>query len=69
MDNLYEVEENIIIDAQMMCKHIGESEDNFTKILDVGKDMKAKGLTPIYFYDPSTACLYVDVKVENKTLN
>jgi len=69
MGNLFEINENLIIEAQMLCNQMGEDSDNFAKILKVGSEMKTKGLMPVYLYDPTTACLYVDVKVENTTIN
>jgi hypothetical protein len=45
---MQEVSEKIIKEASNIFAEIGEHDNNFTKILKVGEEYKARGLTPVY---------------------
>jgi len=45
---MLEVTEEMIVDCNEMCISMGETNNNFKKILNQGKIYKQNGLTPVY---------------------
>lgn len=45
---MQEVTEKMLKEASDIFSAIGETDNNFTKMLKVGEEYKAKGLTPVY---------------------
>jgi hypothetical protein len=45
-----------------MAKEIGETENNFFKLIEIADEYKAAGLTPIFILDPETMNIGVFAK-------
>ena len=64
------ISEETLIQANKMMQDIGDTENNFRKLLEVGKMMKDEGLTPVYLYDEQdTIRVVVKETMQKEKLN
>lgn len=54
MNNYKQLPDKLILEAAYMAKEIGETENNFFKLIEIADEYKAAGLTPIFILDPET---------------
>jgi hypothetical protein len=62
MDNMQEVDESIILEANTMCCALGDTNNTFGATLKRGEKLKQYGLTPIYYFHGDTMSLSVEAK-------